>query len=475
MMHRHVLALSLTMPMLLAGCLSSEVEGLKPAPAAETTVMFDFYAKPLPRIPLPNDLATRFDADSPTGRRLNASLITPSQFNSHVRTLVDRLDGWGLFQVIQIPFTGPLDVQSILAAHRDDDYDFADDVVYLIDVTRDSPDFGRKYALDLGNGNYPQVLEKKDFWKNGPRNGTLSLLHEEGVDEDVNGNGIMDLGSPGVPSEDTDADGVLDKPNYIPGSNPDPASLAERADALMTFYEAETNTLLVKALVPLRQRTTYAVVVTRRLKDAAGNPVGSPFDFVHHAAQTEALKPLPEVLPEGTTIDDVAFAFSFTTQTFESDWVAVRDGLYGHGVQAHIGQDFEAKIDGLEELREGSNPYVLHTEEFIPGYEQIGALALGLDPTNEEGKAQIDSFGFIDYQVTGSYTSPQLFDRYDEAGNLNRWNDQSWPEDLDRVPAKTRGETVYFTLTMPRREVSLRGAGGQVPVVMVGHGYTGSR
>ncbi|MFT7623664.1 MAG: hypothetical protein ACI9WU_002847, partial [Myxococcota bacterium] len=64
---------------------------------------------------------------------------------------------------------------------------------------------------------------------------------------------------------------------------------------------------------------------------------------------------------------------------------------------------------------------------------------------------------------------------YDEAGNLNRWNDQSWPEDLDRVPAKTRGETVYFTLTMPRREVSLRGAGGQVPVVMVGHGYTGSR
>ena len=44
--------------------------------------------------------------------------------------------------------------------------------------------------------------------------------------------------------------------------------LAARADALMTFYESETNTLIARPVEPLRERTTYAVVVTRRLLDS---------------------------------------------------------------------------------------------------------------------------------------------------------------------------------------------------------------
>ena len=38
-------------------------------------------------------------------------------------------------------------------------------------------------------------------------------------------------------------DGVLDKPNYLPGLNPERDNLAGRADARMTFYERETHTL----------------------------------------------------------------------------------------------------------------------------------------------------------------------------------------------------------------------------------------
>ena len=37
------------------------------------TVLWDALALPLPEIPLPNDAATRRDATSPTGRRLNIS------------------------------------------------------------------------------------------------------------------------------------------------------------------------------------------------------------------------------------------------------------------------------------------------------------------------------------------------------------------------------------------------------------------
>ena len=104
---------------------------------------------------------------------------------------------------------------------------------------------------------------------------TLSLLFEE-ADEDVNGNGKLDEG------EDTDYDGVLDKPNYLPGFAPEKEDIKGRVNALMTFYEAETNTLIARPMTPLRERTTYAVVVTSRIKDLNGQPVGSPYQFINH-------------------------------------------------------------------------------------------------------------------------------------------------------------------------------------------------
>ncbi|MEE2645284.1 MAG: hypothetical protein VYD19_10160, partial [Myxococcota bacterium] len=118
--------LGLILPLLttlaLSACLS-QVEGIAPAQPAATTVEMDFYHRPLPNIPLPNDLATRHDARSATGRRVNASMIAPTQLEAKIRERVDMLDGWGVNQPITVPFSGPLDVSSILAAHRDADYD----------------------------------------------------------------------------------------------------------------------------------------------------------------------------------------------------------------------------------------------------------------------------------------------------------------------------------------------------------------
>ena len=51
------------------------VEGLAAAHGDGPKVMFDLSHKPLPEIPFPNDLATRPDPASPTGLRVNASLI----------------------------------------------------------------------------------------------------------------------------------------------------------------------------------------------------------------------------------------------------------------------------------------------------------------------------------------------------------------------------------------------------------------
>ena len=481
-MNRKALRSLSSLPVLTAvaalgyGCSTNTVEGLAPAQPAATHVKMDFYHRPLPDIPLPNDIATRYDETSATGRRINASMVAPTAFESDVRKRIDQLDGWGIFQPIAIPFEGnALDVNTILAGHRDADYKFDNDVVYLINVDKKSPRFGELRPLDVGNGNYPVVLQVRDnYWKNDPRVDTLSLLFEE-TDEDINKNGKLD------PGEDTDADGVLDVPNYLPGKNPAKDDLGARADALMTFYERETNTLLLRPMTPLDERTTYAIVVTRRLKDVTGAPVGSPYEYINHTAQTEALSALPEVLPEGLALSDVAFTYTFTTETVQRDMVAVRDGLYGLGAQKHLATEFPAEVASIEQMRDADkypNAKMLHLmygEDWLKALPTILTQLLGQSKDSEAYKITIASYDYVDYFVVGSFESPQLFDRYDAAGKFLPYNAQSWPPDLDRTPAKARSETVYFTLAVPRKETSVRKDGKPAPVVVVGHGYGGSR
>ncbi|HHH12239.1 MAG TPA: hypothetical protein ENK23_09245, partial [Sorangium sp.] len=216
------------------GC-SPEPEGLWPAKPADTTVKMDFFHKPLPDIALPNDVATRFDSSSPTMRRVNASMVTPTHFEATTRRLIDGLDGWGVLQPISIPFTGPLDINSIRDRHDDADFATEDDAIYLINIDEDSANYGQLVHLDIGNGNYPTVHERPhSYGPHGARQNTMSILYEE-TTEDLNGNGVLDMGEDvngnGTldagedldgdgkldPPEDTDADGLLDVPNYLPG------------------------------------------------------------------------------------------------------------------------------------------------------------------------------------------------------------------------------------------------------------------
>ncbi|HBQ14981.1 MAG TPA: hypothetical protein DEF51_28930, partial [Myxococcales bacterium] len=86
--------------------------------------------------------------------------------------------------------------------------------------------------------------------------GESNILFET-VEEDRNGNGVLDVG------EDTDFDGVLDHPNTIDGELG--TDFIDTHDRMLWFYERETDTLILRPILPLDQRTTYAVVVTDRL------------------------------------------------------------------------------------------------------------------------------------------------------------------------------------------------------------------
>ena len=112
--HPRLLGVLLLLP--LMACVEHPVEGLAPAQPADTTVVLDFFHKPLPDIPLPNDLATRYDATSATGRRINASMLASTTFERRTRELVDQLDGWGCFSPISVGFSHQIDPQSVIDA-----------------------------------------------------------------------------------------------------------------------------------------------------------------------------------------------------------------------------------------------------------------------------------------------------------------------------------------------------------------------
>ncbi len=460
-------------------------EGLAPSQPADTTVKMDFLAKPLPDIPLPNDLATRYDATSPTQRRINASQLAPTSFEILTRENIDMLDGWGVFAPITLSFTGLIDLAGVQAAHAKDGFALANDVIYLIDITPGSPTYGKPALVDIGQGNFPVILkDRAGYWENDPRPDTLSLFFDE-TDEDVNHNGKLDEG------EDTDLDGILDKPNYLPGLTPTATDLAGRADALMYWYERETNTLILRPLTPLRQRTTYAVVVTRRLKDANGKPVGSPFPTINHTAQTEALAPLKDILaagpPElgGLQLADVAFTWSFSTGTIYDDLNAVRNGLYGQGPQAYLQDAYPAEMSHVWPVWSAADMTATdpHNLFVVPGEKMTDIMRLiaGQVPDANivsgpvDGERLYEGLQYVDFHVFGSFDSPQLFPRLDSDGNYLNYGQMIWPPDVSTTQAPSRAERVSYWLAIPRKEASPRKDGKPAGLVIIGHGYTGNK
>lgn len=445
----------------LVACASPEGRGLAPSGAGSgAQVKFDVFHRPLPEIPLPNDFATRFDASSPTKRRINASMLAPSKWERATREALDQLDGWGTYQTISVGFEAPLDLLNIVKRHQGDDYAPHDDVAYLLDVSRDSPDFCQRVPLDLGEGNFPLVLERPEYFPN-DRPGEQLLFEDR--EEDLNRNGRLD------PGEDLDMDGVLDHPNTLtPGDSP---------FDVMTFYERETNTLLLKPVLPLRERTTYAVVLTKRLVDETGRPVRSPFTWVNHVSQTNQLAALPECLANfGLGVEDIAFTWAYSTQSITNDYVAVRDGLYGLGTMQRLATQYPAEVSKILALRDAAGPgtqvsaRVVRSDEFqaaaAAALKSLGSGALS--PTHEK---VMESHKFIDFHVVFQFVSPQFFPREDAEGNRLPLYRQLIDLNAETGAAYTRPETVTVWLTVPKA----RPAAGPAPLVILGHGYTGNK
>ncbi|MCO4771776.1 MAG: hypothetical protein KDA24_17225 [Deltaproteobacteria bacterium] len=415
----------------------------------------DFDAEPLPEIPFPNDLAARLDVTSPTGLRLNFSEVAPTEHERLLRQKANRLTGFGIFAPIMVEFAAPLDLDAIYARHGANDA-FDDDAVYVFDVTPGSPTYLKPVLIDIGGGRFPIDLpDRGQYFENDPRAQEPTLLFET-VDEDLNGNGVLD------PGEDTDNDGVLDYPNYYPEDSRDQSDL-------LSWYERETDSLIARPASPLREKTTYAVVLTERLVGLEGQPVRSPWESVNHTRQTDALLPAVDALEQlGLGVEDIAYAWTFTTAVVTDDLVAVRNGLHGEGVFASLAEDFPGRVEEahwLQDLDGDRDPHRLPVDRIIGPLSAADFLPGGADSliaqSYEDWGADL---------VGGAFTTPYFgYDRDDEGFDES---DEWWRVEAATGLLEVQPQRVPFTCVTPTPSP---GHQQPYPVVMVGHGQGGTR
>jgi hypothetical protein len=446
------------------GCSSSSLDGLAAAvDHGGPKVQFDLAASPLPQVPFPNDVLTTDDSTSPTGLRLNGSLAAPSQLASRQRATFNQLDGFGTFAPITVSFDRDIDFNDLFK--RQNDGDPANDGVYVINLLT-----GALVPLDFGAGRYPYTIDDPTrYFPADPDTGAFNLLFP-----------VV-----GAAANFFDPTGVH-------------ATVRQQADDLVTFYELATHTLIIRPVVPLGEDTPYAVVLTNRVQDAQQRPVSSPHSGINHASQTHELQPLLRHLPPGTQLSDIAYTWAFTTQSVSRTLNVLRRGL----VQA-VGPF--AILNPLYAVAAGATATT--TASRIAVLQERGTVVSGVPSSNASDyllpvndcaappakpacfKALLDdpavsavfsgmdlasipaleaSLKYVNYLVSGLYTSPDLLTGLGVAGDHSFEADEA-SSTVRQVPAP-----VLFLLAIPK-EVPAAGHFQPFPTVISGHDFAGNR
>ncbi len=426
---------SLAIAIGLAGCAMDSIPtGLQATPPGDgPVVVFDLTRQPLPEIPAPNDVATFADPTSRTGRRINVSLVAPTDLEQDARSGFSELEGWGTFAPISVSFTrgegiaptdAAIDLDALRAAMQRDGFDLTNDPVYVINLHTGVP-----ALLDVNGGAFPRTIhDLGNYYPNDPRVNEQNVLLETFEE----GAGLAQGNY--TPALDTDFDGVLDHPDTLASLIHPGTGSVHGVDDLLGFYERETDTLLLRPVLPLQEKTEYAVVLTDRLRDTLGRSVRSPFPYVYHPSQKTSIATLQTILSDGsranyfgsvagTGLSHVAFAWTFTTGPQVEDLKLLRDGLYGQGPFAHLQNDFPPTMNAFraagliaDQTASGqpagwtanptcanvkNHPYIVHVADVEDTLKQVINRVFALAPDDEA--ALIASFDAIDYFVIGSY------------------------------------------------------------------------
>ena len=100
---------------------------------------------------------------------------------------------------------------------------------------------------------------------------------------------------------------------------------------------------------------------------------------MNHTRQTEALRAIESALPKwNLTIDDVAFAWSFSTARVTGDLVDIYRGLHGEGPFSAMEADYPAGVleaHQVHEITDHSDTYRLPIEAVMEPLVQLGLFS----------------------------------------------------------------------------------------------------
>lgn len=473
--------------LIAAGCaIDSAPTSLRDTPAGNgPTVVFDLSHQPLPNIPVPNDVATFADPSSRTGLRLNVSMLAPTHLEESARAGFAEMEGWGTFAPITVQFNhganddphgAALDLADIQARMQHDGHDTSNDPVYVVNLKTGIP-----VLVDMGDGDFPLTEGEQDlYYPNDPHLGSNNFLYE------TNEEGLGLTQADYTPARDVDFDGVLDHPNTLGTSG------KAGIDNVMSWYERQTDTLILQPVLPMDEKTEYAVVLTDRLHGSGGSPVKSPFPAIYHPTQRDEASQVEAILSDasrtnyygdiaGTGLNHVAFVWSFTTQPVYEDLKMMRDGLYGSGKLAALNSLYPATAtaypavglapDASDEPANYQSdprcaphlgtPYILHPADAM---DAISQLIQQLFPQSDAAnKAFLSTFDDIDYVVTGSYKTPYFLGDPDHEDP-----DARFQIDFKNGVINNAGsDTGHFFMTIPKKKA---GFAEPFPVVLWAHG-----
>jgi hypothetical protein len=344
---------------LVFGCTRGEYDDQDPYDAYENPggdgpeVLFDTHSEPS-LIPFPNDLLTVEDKSTPTGRRINLPLGGVNEFQGRLRKRYNKLDGFGTGSAITVSFSHALDLSTI-----------TQDSVHILNIQKDSARYGERTEVAFDPDYYPVDLENPEsFYPNDPNADAPNILFSKGN--------------------------------------------------RWRYYEDETNTLILRPLTPLQQTAKHAVVLTTKLRDGKGFAVRPPdyFKYLTFPTMLEDAYTAVQIMSSwpGTEelLEEVAFVWSFTTQSISGPLENARAGLYGEGPFSYLHDEYPPKITQIDkfsvEIDGDGDEYRLDASFFTNLLNILGPLLEG-------GANPIDVMIMmenVDYIVGGSFTSPNF-------------------------------------------------------------------
>ena len=377
------LALCLT---LLSGC--GDYGADKGVAGAVTTddapfgpsIVYAPLRRPVPEIPFPNDLMLRPSEETTKGVAWNISEEASTEVERRIRREMGKLDGFGIYSPVFVPFDGPLDLQTV-----------TDESVILINIEPGHPRRGERVIFDLNRGYFPETMPLRNYWPYDPKKSLPDLYL--GADNDA----------------DVDGDGEVER---------------------VTHWEVETNTLILRPVKPLAPASRYAMLVTRDVQGAALDsegepimaPVRSPWPYKAHAAQAEFVREAAELA--GLALADLAFGWTYTTTDAAKTMLNLREGVHGRGPLAEMGRlapPHVAEVRNTDVLHDSTiagvtpesakadHPFILQGAFLGDFFAVVGGIQPGLS---------ID-FQHVDYFVFGSFDTPNIRTGEDDMPGLN--------------------------------------------------------